>query len=100
MVVNNVTTTFYRNKIKESIHNTKCVISSINEEIIYSTNNENDYIYPRSSIKIFQAIPFVLSNAIKFYNLNTKQIALSCSSHNGEKFHIKELKDWLQKVDI
>jgi L-asparaginase II len=95
-----LTTTFYRNKIKESVHNTKCIISSINEEIIYSTNNENDYIYPRSSIKIFQAIPFVLSNAIKFYNLNTKQIALSCSSHNGEKFHIKELKDWLKKVDI
>ena len=98
--MNKLTTTFYRNKIKESVHNTKCIISSINEEIIYSTKNENDYIFPRSSIKIFQAIPFVTSNAIKYYNLNSRQIALSCSSHNAENFHIKELIDWLKKVNI
>lgn len=98
--MNNITTTFYRNKIKESIHNTKCVISSIDEEIIYTTKNENDYIYPRSSIKIFQAIPFVFSNAIKYYNLNPRQIAMSCASHNAENFHIRELKDWLKKTNI
>ena len=98
--MNNLTTTFYRNKIKESVHDIKCTISSINEEVIYTTRNEKDYIYPRSSIKIFQAIPFALSNAIKFYNLNPKQIALSCASHNAENFHVKEIKDWLKKTNI
>ena len=75
-----IETTFYRNKIKESVHSIKCLISSYDGEIIYTTKNENDLIYPRSSIKIFQAIPFACSNAVKSYNLNQKQIALSCSS--------------------
>ena len=95
-----ITTTFYRNKIKESSHDIKCTISSLNGETIYTTKNENDLIYPRSSIKIFQAIPFVSSNAIKSYNLNQRQIALSCSSHCAEKFHVIELENWLNKLGL
>lgn len=95
-----ITTTFYRGKIVESFHNVKCYIGSINGEKIFSTNNENDYIYPRSSIKIFQAIAFASCDGFNFYNLNNKQIALSCSSHCGESFHIKELKKWLIKTKL
>ena len=95
-----VTTSFFRGKINESSHNIKCYIGTINGEKIFSTNNEDDYIYPRSSIKIFQSIPFALSNGFKFFNLNQKQIALSCSSHCGERFHIKELNNWLKKTKL
>jgi len=95
-----LTTTFYRNKIIESLHNIKCAIISSNGEKIFTTNNEEDYIYPRSSIKIFQAIPFVYSNSIKSYKLNQKQIALSCSSHCAEYFHIRELENWINKLNL
>ena len=98
--MSSLTTLVYRGNILESSHDIKCLIGSINGKIIFSTNNENDVIYPRSSIKIFQGIPFLTSNAIKHYNLNKKQIALSCSSHCGESFHIKELKNWLEKVKL
>jgi len=98
--VKKLSTIFYRNNISESVHDVKCIISSLNGGIIYSTNNDNDYIYPRSSIKIFQAIPFVFSKAIEFYKLNSKQIALSCASHCAEKFHIKQIQDWLKKTNI
>jgi len=89
-----------RGKVLESVHELKCFIGSINEKTIFSTNNENDIIYPRSSIKIFQSIPFSTSNAVKLYNLNKKQIALSCSSHCGEDFHVKELNNWLEKTKL
>ena len=95
-----LTTLVTRGKTLESLHEIKCFIGSLNGEIIFSTNNEKDIIYPRSSIKIFQGIPFSASNAIKFYNLNKKQIALSCSSHCGENFHVKELNNWLNKVKL
>ena len=95
-----VTTLFYRGKFIESVHDIKCYLGSVDGGKIFSTNNENDYIYPRSSIKIFQAIPFMSSNAFNFYNLNPKQIALSCSSHCGENFHIKELKNWIKKTGL
>ena len=89
-----------RGKILESSHEIKCFIGSINGKTIFSTNNENDIIYPRSSIKIFQSLPFSNSKAIELYNLNKKQIALSCSSHCGENFHVKELSNWLEKVNL
>ena len=95
-----VVTQFYRGKVIESIHNIKCYIGSTNGRVIFSTGNENDYIYPRSSIKIFQAIPFALSNGFDVYNLNKKQIALSCSSHCGENFHINELENWIKKIKL
>ena len=95
-----LTTSITRGKTLESLHEVKCFIGSLNGKKIFSTNNEKDVIYPRSSIKIFQSMPFSASNAIKLYNLNKKQIALSCSSHCGEDFHIRELKNWLKKVNL
>jgi L-asparaginase II len=95
-----LTTSITRGKTIESLHEVKCFIGSLDRKKIFSTNNEKDVIYPRSSIKIFQGIPFSASNAIKLYNLNKKQIALSCSSHCGENFHIRELKNWLEKINL
>ena len=95
-----VTTLFYRGKLVESTHNIKCYIGSVGGEKIFTTNNDDDFIYPRSSIKIFQAMPFASSNAFNIFNLNQKQIALSCSSHCGEYFHIRELKKWMDKTKL
>jgi len=89
-----------RGNFTESIHNIKCYLGSVNDETLYSTEDDNDIIYPRSAIKIFQGIPFATSKAIYLFNLNKKQVALSCSSHCGEKFHIKELKNWLEKTKL
>ncbi len=95
-----VITSFYRGNFIESQHNIKCIIGNVDGQKIFTTNNDNDYIYPRSAIKIFQAIPFASSNAIKIFNLNQKQISLACSSHCGEIFHIRELKRWINKTGI
>ena len=60
-----INTYIKRGNIIESIHNSKCVISDYNSKIILSTNNDNDLVFPRSAIKIFQAIPFIRSRAHK-----------------------------------
>ena len=95
-----LTTLITRGTTLESSHEIKCFIGSLNGKRIFSTNNDGDIIYPRSSIKIFQAIPFILSKAPNKFNLNAKKIALSCSSHRGEAYHIKELNDWVNKINI
>ena len=95
-----IKTFFTRNKNVESIHSAKCLIVNSLNEIIFTTKNDQDTIFPRSAIKLFQAIPFAKSGAIQKFNLNTKQISLSCSSHVGEDFHIKELLNWFKKLNI
>ena len=83
---------FIRGGKVESTHQVKALVTNIDGKILLSTNNDNEFFFPRSSIKIFQAIPFVMSNGIKTYRLNNKHVALACASHKGKKFHIKELK--------
>ncbi len=91
---------FIRGKRVESSHQVKALVTNVDGKVLLSTNNDNEYFFPRSSIKIFQAIPFAMSNAIKNYKLNTKHIALACASHKGEKFHIKELIKWISKINL
>jgi len=89
-----------RGKEPESHHEAKCIIKDLQKNIIFSTKNNNDLIFPRSAIKIFQAIPFVSSGAINKFHLNSNQIALACSSHSGETIHIKEIVKWVKKLGI
>ena len=91
---------FIRGKKVESTHQVKALVTNIDGKILLSTNNDNEFFFPRSSIKIFQAIPFAMSNAIKNYKLNNKHIALACASHKGEKIHISELKKWISKINL
>ena len=95
-----ITTYVIRGKQSESRHEAKCIIKDLQKNIIFSTKHNNDLIFPRSAIKIFQAIPFASSGAINKLHLNSKQIALACSSHSGELFHIKELVKWINKLGI
>ena len=96
----NFTTNFTRSNVTESTHLSKILIVDNKNNIILSSGNDEDYIYPRSSIKVFQALPFIQTNAEKYFNLNRKCIALSCSSHRGEPFHIKELELWISKIGV
>ena len=98
--MSNLKTLIFRGNLVESHHYIKCYLGKVNGEKIFSTDNEDDLFYPRSSIKVFQGLPFLNSKAFEFYNLNKKQIALSFSSHCGERFHIKELENWLKKIKL
>ena len=56
-----------RGKEIESTHQVKALVTNIDGRILLSTDNDNDFFFPRSSIKIFQAIPFAMSGAINKY---------------------------------
>ena len=89
-----------RGNVIESIHEIKSIVLGSKNKIIYSNGYDNDYIFPRSAIKIFQTIPLIQSGAFAYFDLNEKQIALASSSHSGEISHIYYLRDWLKKINI
>ena len=68
-----ITTYVIRGKQPESRHEAKCIIKDLQKNIIFSTKHNNDLIFPRSAIKIFQAIPFASSGAINKFHLNSKR---------------------------
>ncbi|PPR41660.1 MAG: hypothetical protein CFH22_00696 [Alphaproteobacteria bacterium MarineAlpha5_Bin12] len=91
---------FKRGSQLESEHEVKTVVLNSKNNVVFSTKNDNDITFPRSAIKIFQALPMIQNGSYKFYNLNSKQIALSASSHFGEPKHIFLLYKWLKKLRI
>ena len=90
----------YRGELIESKHIAVCLVKDISNKVILSTDSEDHLVYPRSAIKIFQALPFIASNAHNMFDLSEEIISISCSSHSGELQHINILKKWLNKIDI
>ena len=91
---------YKRSDLVESVHKVKVLVSNLDKKILINSGHNNNLIYPRSSIKIFQAIPFINVTLLNDFKINKKKIALSCSSHRGENFHINELREWTKKISI
>ena len=89
-----------RGDITESIHEAMCLIKDLNYKILLTSEHDKNLIYPRSAIKIFQAVPFVISKAHKKFDLNEKNIAISCASHYGEPQHFAILSNWINKIKV
>ncbi len=89
-----------RGEVEESIHEAKYLVKDSNYNALITSNNENDLVFPRSAIKIFQALPFIISEAHKKFNLDDQILAIACSSHCGENFHVKCLEKWIKKLNI
>ena len=55
-------------------------------------------VYPRSAIKAFQCLPVLESGAADRFGLTDEEIALCCSSHNGEPEHVRVARSLLAKA--
>lgn len=55
-------------------------------------------IYPRSAIKMIQALPLVASGAAE--GLSDRRLALACASHQGAAIHTDEVTHWLGELGL
>ena len=54
----------------------------------------------RSTIKPFQAIPFVTSGGADHFGVSERELALVCASHEGEPFHVERVAGLLARADL
>lgn len=57
-------------------------------------------VFPRSAVKAFQALPLVESGAADALDLAPAELALACSSHNGEEVHVNAARVMLLKAGL
>jgi L-asparaginase II len=55
-------------------------------------------IYPRSAVKAFQCLAVIESGAADRFGFTAEEIALCCSSHNGEPDHLRVARAMLDKA--
>lgn len=57
-------------------------------------------VFPRSAVKLLQALPLVASGAADELALSDEELALACASHNGEAAHVRTAASMLAKAGL
>ena len=77
-----------RGRMVESMH--RCAFALVNGggDVVLSAGDIDRAVFPRSAIKVFQAIPMVEMGAAARFGLEGRELALCCASHSGEPEHV------------
>lgn len=84
----------------ESIHKGYICVANSLDKTILSVGDPNIKVYLRSSGKPFQAVPLVSSGALEKFNISLSELAIMCSSHSGEYYHLEAIRSILQKIGL
>jgi len=57
-------------------------------------------IFPRSAVKLLQALPLVASGAAEAFHLTDAELSLACASHSGEPEHVATAAGVLAKLGL
>ncbi|MFO6466054.1 asparaginase [Jannaschia sp. KMU-145] len=82
----------------ESVHRGHAVICDGSGAVIESWGAPGVVIYPRSSAKMIQALPLLESGAGR--DLDDRQLAFACASHNGATIHREAAAGWLDAMGL
>ena len=88
----------WRGSYLESVHTGMAVICDKDGEISHQWGDPNALILPRSSAKMMQAIPLIISGAEKKFSIAEDLLALACASHNAAEIHLSRVLGWLSHL--
>ena len=89
-----------RGDFLESQHAGAVYVVDDNGSELLSIGDVDALLFPRSAIKIMQALPLVESGGAAKLALDNKQLALTCSSHGGEAAHTATAAAILQAAGL
>ena len=84
----------------ESVHRGALAVLDADGGFIASLGDIERPIFPRSAVKLLQALPLVESGAADQLGLSDDELALACSSHNGEPAHVRTAAGMLAKAGL
>lgn len=68
--------------------------------IVTSAGDPELVTFVRSSIKMFQVLPFVEDGGVERYGLTPQELAVGTASHGGEPFHVAATRSILHKAEV
>jgi L-asparaginase II len=82
----------------ENIHYGSVAVVDATGKLLHYVGDPNWMTFSRSTIKPFQATPFITDGGMAEFKLSLEEVALLCSSHSGEAFHLTGVESILQKA--
>lgn len=92
--------TLRRCGISESLHRVHAVVCDGRGRVLMSAGDPGFETFIRSSLKPFQALPFLSSGAVEQMELGDRGVAISCASHAGTNLHAREVFKLLWKAEL
>ena len=83
----------------ENVHHGAVAVVSADGGLMHWAGDPHWSTFTRSTLKPFQALPFVRTGGPAHYGWSTRQIALLCASHSGEVMHTDVVLSMLASAD-
>jgi len=88
----------WRGEHVECRHRGHAVVVDARGEMRAAWGDPAAIVYPRSSIKMLQALPLVESGAAA--GIGDDLLALACASHRGAAMHVTRVAGWLERLGL
>jgi len=89
-----------RGGMRESAHRGAVVVVDSDGRRVVELGDVERAVFPRSAVKLLQAIPLVESGAAERLELDDQELAIACASHNGEPAHVAVVERMLGKAGL
>jgi len=91
---------FLREGIVESTHRVQAVACDGRGRVLSVAGNPETATFIRSSLKPFQALAVTTTGTLERYNLNDRDLAIICSSHQGTIEQVRQVFNILWRSDV
>jgi L-asparaginase II len=89
-----------RGGIVESFHRGAYAVLDADGAVVEQQGDIERPVFPRSAVKVLQALPLVASGAADAFALADEELALACASHGGEEMHARTAASMLAKAGL
>ena len=98
--LNQLTVRSIRGDLVETTHQVAVAIVD-REGTLTAFSGDPELITPmRSAAKPFQALPLVEDGVIERFEMDTRELALACASHNSESYQVAIVRDWMARLEL
>lgn len=87
-----------RGDLVESRHRGAVCVRDADGATLLSLGDVARPVFPRSAIKVIQALPLIESGAADAYGFGNRELALACASHSGEPAHAALAESMLKRA--
>ena len=84
----------------ESRHRVHAVVAGPEGDLVSVYGEAGLPIFPRSSLKAFQALPLIETGAADRFGCTPAELSLACASHEGEDMHARAVAAWLERLGM
>ncbi len=83
----------------ENVHHGAIAVVSVDGVVVHQVGDPHWPTFTRSTLKAFQALPFVRNGGVDRFGWSARQVALMCASHSGEAMHTDVVRSMLASAD-